>query len=95
MLEETPKTIRVSFETYRELSQLGTCGDSFDSVIRSLLSNQNQNLVVEYEDLAKDQNQGQGIKTVQGKKAEETTSLNQNNPNTPRYIKEVTLTSVV
>jgi hypothetical protein len=40
VLKETPRTIRVSFRTYKELSQLGTFGDSFDSIITGLLSNQ-------------------------------------------------------
>ena len=38
MLEETPKTIRVSFRTYEDLSRLGTFQDSFDSIIRNLLA---------------------------------------------------------
>jgi predicted CopG family antitoxin len=37
--EESSKTIRISFKTYKELAELGTFGDSFDSIIRNLLSN--------------------------------------------------------
>ena len=33
------KSIRVTKETYEELSKLGTLNDSFDSVIRKLLDN--------------------------------------------------------
>lgn len=44
VLNETPRTIRVSFKTYRELSQLGTFGDSFDSIIEGLLSKQKNRL---------------------------------------------------
>lgn len=36
--EPTSKTIRISFTTYQDLAKLGTFGDSFDSVIRCLLS---------------------------------------------------------
>ena len=39
VLNEAPRTIRVSFKTYKELSQLGTFGDSFDSIITDLLLN--------------------------------------------------------
>jgi hypothetical protein len=45
MLEDTPKTIRVSFKTYRELVQLGIFGDSFDSIITNLLLNQEKHTV--------------------------------------------------
>jgi hypothetical protein len=38
-VDPTSKTIRISFETYKDLAKLGTFGDSFDSVIRSLLLN--------------------------------------------------------
>jgi hypothetical protein len=44
VLNETPRTIRVSFKTYRDLSQLGTFGDSFDSIIAGLLSNDDESV---------------------------------------------------
>jgi predicted CopG family antitoxin len=36
----TGKTIRISEETYQELANKGTLEDSFDSVIRKLISEQ-------------------------------------------------------
>ena len=36
------KTIRISNQTYKELSNQGTLNDSFDSVIRKLIQNQIQ-----------------------------------------------------
>lgn len=40
ILEQTSRTIRVSYETYSDLSKHGTFGDSFDTVIRRLLVNE-------------------------------------------------------
>jgi predicted CopG family antitoxin len=39
-LELPTKNIRISTEVYRDLSKLGTLEDTFDSVIRNLLANQ-------------------------------------------------------
>lgn len=38
MSNQFTKTIRVSFGTYKDLEKLGTLADSFDSVIRQLLT---------------------------------------------------------
>lgn len=46
--DPSSKTVRISFATYQDLAKLGRFGDSFDSVIRGLLSN--QGLVVKTKD---------------------------------------------
>lgn len=42
LLEETSKTIRISFKTYKKLSELRTFGDSFDSIINNLFLNHDE-----------------------------------------------------
>jgi predicted CopG family antitoxin len=42
MYKGNTKTIRVSIETYKNLENLGTLADSFDSVIKRLLTSLNK-----------------------------------------------------
>jgi predicted CopG family antitoxin len=39
---QSGKTIRVSYETYKELANQGTLSETFDSVIRKLLQKQEE-----------------------------------------------------
>ena len=41
MYKGNTKTIRVSFDTYKNLERLGTLADSFDTVIQKLLTSHN------------------------------------------------------
>jgi predicted CopG family antitoxin len=43
MSKQFTKTIRISSATHKDLEKLGTLKDTFDSVIRRLLSSQSKN----------------------------------------------------